>query len=333
MFIAKDFHDFKTLFIDGLKNMLADDQLGAFILVLANCLQGEALKQSLMQDLLKNFKTLKNRYHQGSLEATQDDLDVFEKLLAMEIASLPVWQQHMLGKWRPVINVMRRLRPARASAEILSSIYRPFDESGFHFNKPFLEPEIMWEGEYGSKNVRVLYNKFPFVKYHLIIVISPELNQPQIIDRAMHKYVFKLAQDYSDILPGFGVGYNSIAAGASVNHQHFQGFVDTQPLPIEDPGNVLWQDLSYSSQSDDEAWQFISQCLERDIAFNVLYHGRTCYILPRAYQGAVGVPDYLRGAGWSDLSGLLTIPDLRMIDNIDEAQLDAAAKSLYKSVT
>ena len=55
MFIAKDINQFKALFVNGLKSMLSDDELGAFILVLANSLQDEFLKSALSQDLTEKL--------------------------------------------------------------------------------------------------------------------------------------------------------------------------------------------------------------------------------------------------------------------------------------
>ena len=154
MFIANDFPAFKSIFIDGLRNMLADDQLGAFILVLANSMQDEELRQALAPALEKNFSALRERHLSGRLQATPDDKDVFDKLLTLNadkgMDSLPVWQVHDIGRWRAVVNPMRSLRPPRASNEKRSSVFSDFDPDTFNFNKPFLRPEIMREGEYAG---------------------------------------------------------------------------------------------------------------------------------------------------------------------------------------
>jgi len=62
MFIAKDLTHFKKLFVSKLKTILSDDELGAYILVLANSLQDDYLKNELHTDLKNNFNTLKEKY-------------------------------------------------------------------------------------------------------------------------------------------------------------------------------------------------------------------------------------------------------------------------------
>ena len=213
--------------------MLSDDELGAFILVLANSHQDEFLKSELDVDLKKTLTALKAKFFAGSLQAAPDDIDVFKRLLEVDLDEVPVWQYNSVGDWDIVFNPIRQLRPARASSQILKSIRQPFDEDKFHFNKPFLKPEILWEGKFNGINSRVLYNKFPFSDYHLLIVLSPENNSAQLLTQDSHRYVFTLVEQMSQVFPGFGIGYNSLAAGASVNHLHFQGFVREPGFSIE----------------------------------------------------------------------------------------------------
>jgi len=228
MFIAKDLNQFKTLFVNQLKNMLSADELGTFILVLANSHQDAFLKSELDDALKNTFFVIKNNYSAGKLDATQDDIAVFEQLLDLELEDIPVWRYKAIGEWEVACNSMRKLRPARSSSQILRSIKQPYDETGFHFNKPFLKPEILWEGVFKDKNIRVMFNKFPFSDYHLLIVVSPEKNSPQLLTQETHQFACSLAEEMGDVLPGFGIGYNSLAAGASVNHFHFQGFIRGQ---------------------------------------------------------------------------------------------------------
>ena len=173
MFIAEDLDQFKKLFLSKLKNMLSDDELGAFILVLANSHQDAFLQNELQADLKDTFLALKDNHAAGNLKAPQDDIDVFEKLLDLELDDIPVWQFKTIGDWEVVYNSMRQMRPARSSSQVLTSIKQKYDETKFHFNKAFLEPEILWEDVYKDVNLRVLFNKFPFSDYHLLIVLSP----------------------------------------------------------------------------------------------------------------------------------------------------------------
>ena len=334
MFIARDLDQFKTLFVDQLKNMLTDDELGAFILVLANSQQDTFLKDELADDLKRTSKKLKEMFSLGKLKATQDDSGVFEKLLGLDQDNIPVWNARAKGEWQLVCNTLRQLRPARASSHILKTIKQPYDRSGFHFNKPFLKPEILWEGEFEGVTSRVLFNKFPFSDYHLLIVVSPEENSPQLLTEEKHRYAFSLVAGLADIFPGFGIGFNSLAAGASVNHFHFQGFIREPLFPIEkkhwhhNAGNVDYPLEVKCFQDAGMAWHHIHQLIEDDVAFNCLYRKNTCYVVPRKYQGSVDLPDWLTGPGWLDVAGVITVSDEARLNSIGESSITQALASL-----
>ena len=335
MFISEDLPQFKNLFITQLKNMLSADELGAFILVLANSQQDEFLKKELRGDIEKTFIKLKENFLNGSLEATQDDIDVFKKLLDLDIDAISEWQPKKVGDWQVVYNSMRQLRPTRASSQILNSIKQDFDEGKFHFNKPFLKPEILWEGSYKgvhnqSINLRVLYNKFPFSDYHLLIVVSPEKNSSQLLDRGSHQAISFLVNESGKSLPGFGVGFNSLAAGASVNHLHFQGFIGQRNFPVEEKhwihnGGKDDYPLKVNCFSDaDLSWDYINQLIEDDVAFNCIYREGACFVIARKYQGTVVLPDWLTGAGWLDVAGVITVSSMDTFDLMGERSITDA---------
>ena len=316
MFIAKDINQFKTLFVTKLKNMLSDDELGAFILVLANSLQDEFLKSALAAELKLNYLALKDKITKGELTATQDDMDVFSQLQNVDIDSLPVWKEKQLDNWQIVFNKMRQLRPTRSSSQKLNSIIQLFDDKKFHFNKPFLKPEILWQGEYENKNVRVLYNKFPFCDYHLLIVVSAEKNLPQVIDKETHDFIYSLVKKENKNLPGLGIGFNSLAAGASVNHLHFQGFLREHNFPIEEMDLENFPLDVHCCHSSAQAWQVIESFMQENIAFNCLYRSNCCYVVSRKYQASVQLPDWLNGAGWIDIAGVMTVSEMNDFDQL-----------------
>ena len=324
MFIAEELIQFKKLFVSKLKAMLTDDELGAFILVLANSRQDEFLKNALAGDLTSAFEKLKESFLAGSLQATQDDSNVFEQLLKLEAEGIPPWKKKSIGEWDVSYNAMRQLRPARASSQKLSTIKQDFDEDKFHFNKSFLKPEILWEGIHKNLKLRVLYNKFPFSDYHLLIVVSPERKYSQLLTQDVHKYVFSLAKEIAKIFPGFGIGFNSLAAGASVNHLHFQGFLRKQNFAIEkshwkhNGGDTVYPLEVKRFDDADSSWEYMNKLIENDAAFNSVYRSDTCYVVPRKYQGAVELPGWLEGAGWLDVAGVMTVSDEETFDTLDE---------------
>jgi diadenosine tetraphosphate (Ap4A) HIT family hydrolase len=285
-------------------------------------LQGE-----LEDALTRTFVALKDNFIAGKLDATQDDIDVFEQLLELELDEIPVWKNRTVGDWEVTYNAMRRLRPARTSSQVLNSISQPYDGSKFHFNKPFLKPEILWEGEYKGVNSRVLFNKFPFSEYHLLIVLSPEENRSQLLTWTDHRYVCSLAEELAEVFPGFGIGFNSLAAGASVNHLHFQGFVREREFAIE-TGHWSHNDgetgypLSVKRFSDAvSSWDYLQQLISQDEAFNCLYRGGNCYVVPRRFQGTVVLPEWLAGAGWIDVAGAVTVSESEVFAQITEEQV------------
>lgn len=330
MFIAEDISQFKALFVSKLKNMLSDDELGAFILVLANSHQDVYLQNELQEDLKNTFLVLKDNYKAGNLKAPQDDIDVFEKLLGLELDDIPVWQFKTIGDWEVVHNSMRQMRPARNSAKILTTIKQQYDETKFHFNKPFLKPEILWEGVFKDVKLRVLFNKFPFSDYHLLIVLSPERNSSQLLTQETHQYVFSLVDEMSEIFPGLGIGYNSLAAGASVNHFHFQGFIRQQGFSIEkDHWQHIGGDTEYPLDvkrfpDAESSWEYLDQLTGLDKAFNCMYLNNYCYVIPRKFQGTVDLPEWLNGAGWIDAAGSITVSDAETFNLIDEKSVTEA---------
>ncbi|RKZ55522.1 MAG: hypothetical protein DRQ44_17715 [Gammaproteobacteria bacterium] len=337
MFIAKDLFQFKSLFVNQLKNMMSADELGAFILVLANSHQDVFLKNVLQDDLTSTFVALKDNFIAGKLNATQDDSDVFKQLIDVELEDIPAWSYKTIGNWEVVYNSMRQLRPARTSSQTLTTIKQPYDEAKFHFNKAFLKPEILWQGIYKKLKLRVLFNKFPFSDYHLLIVVSPEKNSSQLLTQEIHQYAYEMTNSVSEVFPGFGLGFNSLAAGASVNHLHFQGFIRDQALPIE---NRRWKHhggdadypLTVKCFTDaDLAWDYMNDLISQDIAFNCLYRKNSCYIIPRKYQGAVKLPGWLTGAGWLDVAGVMTVSDEETFNSIDEQSVTQALGLLFKS--
>jgi diadenosine tetraphosphate (Ap4A) HIT family hydrolase len=336
VFIADDINQFKTLFVNQLKNMLSADELGTFILVLANSHQDTFLENELQDALTSTFVALKDNFVAGRLNATRDDSDVFKQLLDVDLEDIPAWRYKTIGNWQVVCNSMRQLRPARTSSQILTTIKQPYDEARFHFNKAFLKPEILWEGLYKELKLRVLYNKFPFSDHHLLVVVSPEKNSSQVLTQEVHQYASAMSNDVSEVFPGFGLGFNSLAAGASVNHLHFQGFIRDQDFPIE---NSFWKhhggDVDYPLTvkcftDTDLAWDYMNDLINQDNAFNCLYRKHSCYIIPRKYQGTVELPDWLAGAGWLDVAGVMTVSDETTFDSINEQSVTQALGLLFK---
>ncbi len=338
MFIAQDIRQFKSLFVQQLKNMLSPDELGAFILVLANSRQDAALREALGESLRQNFLELKYSYDQGTLVATDDDMAVFTRLLQQDLEAMSVWETRYQGDWEICYNAIRALRPTRSSAEILSSIQADFVADKFHFNKPFLAPEILWQGCHNDVPLRVLYNKFPFSPYHLLIVTDAEKAQSQFLDEKTHLYICSLVNEQQTALPGFSIGYNSLAAGASVNHLHFQGFIREQALPVEHPqwlhngGEKPYPLNCTVTDSAKESWDCVQAFHKNNQPYNILYRSGRVYLLSRAFQGTVELPGWLNGCGWLDLCGVMTLSGQDEFKQLRTVDIETGLTLLNKEV-
>ena len=150
----------------------------------------------------------------------------------------------------------------------------------------------------------------------------------------MHDLNCALVEEVADIFPGFGIGFNSLSAGASVNHLHCQAFIRSSFFPIE---NKYWShnggDKQYPLQlecfpENKGSWEYLEELLQQDIAFNCLYREKSCYVIPRKYQGSVEVPEWLSGAGWLDVAGVITFSDERTFDEIDAVSVSDALSLL-----
>jgi len=315
---------FKTRFSDVLEKMLVADELGAFILVLANSMQDKALQAQLTPSLKRKFKQLQHSFNNENLQAAKDDYDVFSALVSLGIDKLPVWKYRQALPWRLVYNPMRSLRPARSSGEMITVLQRPFNPDGFHFNKPFLEAEIFWEGESNQVAVRIFYNKFPFAPYHLLIV--PDFSQclPQFLTRKYHLFIWNFVKEHSENLTGLAVAFNSLGAYASINQLHFQSFIEEKLLPIENDvwvhngGTISYPVDCYKADNSTKAWEFIESLHQLPQAYNLLYRGGCCYIVSRKFQGEEILPDWVQGIAWSETCGVQTLGDQTLFDRLTQ---------------
>ena len=239
--------------------------------------------------------------------------------------------------WELNVNPVRALRPARASGEVFDVIRRPFDVDKFNFNKPFLRPEIIWEGRWQKTQLRVLYNKFPFAPYHLIIVPDAEALPPQYLTREYHNLIWQLLEQQQTVLPGFGAGYNSLGACASVNHLHFQSFMRESRLPVELPhwqhngGGEPYPMSCFTFDSAQACWRLIDQYHRNNQPYNLLYRPGCCYVLPRVPQGNERVLPRVRGAGWIEECGVFNVDGYDELESVSTVELDNCLHSLSVS--
>ncbi|MBC8210644.1 MAG: hypothetical protein H8E21_06205 [Gammaproteobacteria bacterium] len=303
---------FKQHFIQQLQAMTAQQELGVFILALANAISNAHIYQALAGALAAQFEHIKKQLAQSSSTSMQalppDDLSVFNALSQLDLSALPLASSKKLQHWQLQFNPLRGFRPARNSQSRVDSIYQPFSHHGFHFNKPFLARETLWQGTLASARVRILYNKFPFADYHGLLLINPELNKPQFLQQQDCVEVQQAMLEMAAV-EDIGLAYNSLGAFASVNHQHWQLFVSERDYPVE---HIRWSHNNGSQAyplsvhcfpSLIEAWPVIDHYQQTQQSFNILLRAHKVYLLERKKQGEYPHSDWTSGFAWSEVMG------------------------------
>jgi hypothetical protein len=327
---------FRDAFIAGLERQLAEPGLGTFILVLANASFDADIWPQLRDRLEQRFDELSDEVAAAlrsgrKLSYPEDDLVVFLKLMAMGFAAIMPTEFRRAGPWQLQYNPLRALRPARVSGQKVETVTPPpFNPAGFQFNKPFLRPEILWEGQLRGHPVRLLYNKFPFAPLHGLLAPDPEAGLPQRLNQEWHHAVWHLTGDLAAGLPGLGIAYNSYGAQASVNHLHFQTFLGAADLPALDPrwkhngGGEAYPTRCHVFESALDAWFFLESLHRADLAYNLIYVPGRLYCLPRRFLGT---------QAWYEMAGGATAFNRDEFGNLTEAELSEELSRLAPVIT
>ncbi|MDT8386167.1 MAG: hypothetical protein RQ736_01530 [Thiogranum sp.] len=305
---------YEAAFERGLETLLQSGDLNLFILVLANASFEKRLFQRLRPQLLEQYQRLSCElfdllHSDAGINPANDDLQVFSQIVKIGFGRMNVTEHCGAGPWEIQFNQLRSLRPMRNSQRRISSIREAFLESGFHFNKPFLQQESLWTGQLLGRHVDLYYNKYPFVDSHALLVPERGACMPQFLDQEMHTYISGLVKVLGATVPGLRVGYNAFGAFASVNHLHFQLFIRDAPLPVE---ALRWQHnggtdpYPVEGQVFDDAasaWSAIERLHQQNQAYNLLYTADRLYCLPRRKQGDFALPDWSKGFSWYEMCG------------------------------
>jgi len=334
---------YRGAFETGLRRMLDEPSLGAFILVLANASFDASLHGRFGPALRQAFEDWCSQADRGKpavVNAPADDRAVFEHLRRIGLDALGGTQWRRVGPWQVQFNAVRALRPPRMSDAVVSMLRRSFNRGGFHFNKPFLRPEILWEGDFRGSPLRLLYNKFPFASGHGLLVPQPAAELPQYLDRARFLLLWDFAAATGENLPGVGLGYNAFGAYASVNHLHFQLFVGPgSAYPIEADewrhnGGTANYPLQVTRFDDAlDAWGHIERLQQGNRAFNLLCRPGRLYVVERARQGHYRHSPWTGGFAWSEVAGCITLFEEEMFRGIESATLLAELAKLGRPET
>ncbi len=335
--------DFARAFEQGLIDMLAHEGLGVFILVCANAGFDPALQQALAPALRERFERHASQYREAlrsgcSLPDADDDVMVFLKMMAVGFENLSPTERRQAGPWEVQFNALRSFRPPRMAHQKVDAIHLPFNENGFHFNKPFLRKECFWSGELAGREVELLYNKFPFVDFHGLLVPQREHNAPQFLTQDDHRYLWRLCEQIGETLPGVGFGYNAYGAYSSVNHLHFQMYRREIALPVESPQwrhNGGERDYPVPCERFDavgEAWRYIEALHAAECSYNLLYVPGALYCLPRRKQGSYQHSDWTGGFAWYEMCGGMVTFNREHYEALDEGMIEEEFARLKREV-
>ena len=312
MFLEWDLDRFRRQYKEGLVEMLQRDSLGAWILVLANSMQDPELRAQLRGPIGHAYSRLSSVLAEGS----EDDIAVFNRIRQGAPHHLfHHWHSASRDAWRLVTNPMRQLRPMRLARDPLRSLYRDFNPDGFNFSRTHLKAEIFYEGDWQGVSYRVFYNKFPFAPWHLLVVPDVDRCHPQYLTEHYHSHVMELVRRLTDRLPGVVMAYNSLGAGASVNHLHFQFALIEETLPVEEQrwrhhgGTGDYPLDCILSEDSSEAWKAIEERQRSGRPFNLIYRGSSCYLLKRKSQAEVTDCLLPQGVTWYESAGVFVFPD------------------------
>ena len=305
---------FREEFNNGLHTLAEKSELGPFILACANATGHEELFSDMKTKLEAQYQEIYEQYRRAfckgrDVAVVDEDLLVFLKIHAIGFESIQPAQERKEDIWKIQFNHLRSFRPRRMTRFVHEGISTPYNEDRFNFNKPFMQQECFWSGDLEGRQVDLFYNKYPFADLHGLLVLDRDKCLPQLLGYDHHIYVFELCKILDRTMPGIGVGYNSYGAYASVNHLHFQMFVDTEGLPVDDPcwkhngGNRDYPAECHVFDLAGTSWEFIRTLHHNMQPYNLLYMPGKVYIFPRKTQGTVDVPEWSSGFTWYELAG------------------------------
>lgn len=314
-------HLLKLLKIRIKKDVIKD--LGEVILLCAHSTFDKELYKKTYPVLSKIFKKLSRELKNIPEELRNDDYEIALKISKVGWKNIPKVLNKKLNLWHIQYNELRTLKPKGAAKEEIKSVYKKFDRKNFNFNKPSVQMERFWKGTLNGMDVSLFHNKFPFVEKHTLLVPEQEKNHPQFLTRKFHYHTYDLMKSTN----GFSTGYNSIGAFASVNNLHFQMFVKSEPLPVENPqwkhngGKKNYPALCYVFETKQASWKFIKALHDKNIPYNLLYTKEKTYVFPMNFQKRHKKTIFPLGFAWIELSGSFINVTKKDYDKITENQI------------
>lgn len=329
----------RQAFDAGLSAMLDGGGLGPFILVCANGNYDPAVHAATAAALEKLYRELEAEFRADlengrDIKAVEEDLLVFLKLRTVGPERLKPTERRRAGEWEVQFNHLRAFRPKRITAWVPAGIRAPFDDSAFHFNKPFMQKEAFWRGSLAGREATLYYNKYPFADFHTLLVPERERCLPQFHTAEHHGWLWRLAEELGANLDGVGIGFNAFGAFASVNHLHFQLFLKPEGFPVmagnwrHNGGAEAYPATCLAFGEEKEAWRYIEGLHERETPYNLLYQPGRLYVFPRRKQGSYSQPSWTSGFTWHELAGGMIAFNRQDFDVLNEDSIREALRGV-----
>ena len=326
-------------FISGLTGLLKKGGLGPFILVCANASFDKRIGVATADGLVALYNSLSTEFVDAlpkgkPIDVVDEDLLVFLKLHAVGFDRLQATETRFSGPWEVQYNQLRSFRPKRISTQVPQTLHLPFDEVGFHFNKPFMQMEALWSGKLSGRDATLYFNKYPFADFHALLVPERESCLSQFLSEAHHCYMWAVTQELASTLDGAGFGYNSLGAFASVNHLHFQMFVKPSGLPVmreqwrHNGGNMAYPTHCTAFDTPASAWEYISGLHKNNTPYNLLYSKGRLYVFPRQKQGCYLQPLWTSGFAWLEMAGGMITFNRESYLELDQTTIEQALAKL-----
>lgn len=320
--ILSSTHSYKQAFAEGLTRIQHNQTAGTFILACANIFQHPELVEKNKTLLSKSYTYIKDYYQECNSNTCQpndaaDDISVMNQIIDINFENLEPLQTKKLetntATFQLSFNQLRSFRPKRMSSVENTNLDTEFNKDGFHFDKEFLKKEMFAEGEYNGRKLSLLYNKFPFMEYHALLVIDKNLHHNQFLTKEYLDYIFQLQSSIEENIPDLVITYNSIGAGASVNHLHFQVFIETKPLAIFSPafihngGLEAYPAFCCVFRKFEECWYYLQQLHTDNTPYNLLIKNGKIFCLPRKSPLKEFSDFNVSSYGWSEMAGTFTL--------------------------
>jgi hypothetical protein len=311
---------FRQAFIAGLRRLAASEQPSALLLALGNVVAAPEACGELRHELAARLETCRASlpaWRSAPAAETGSDARLLARAVAVGAHQRAAAEERRVGPWRARLSPLRALRPRRMAERPALGLAVPFDEEGFHFDRPGLEPERFACASLGGSEVTLLYNKFPLGPLNSLLVPAIEQHQPQLLTPRLGEWAWAAAAELGSRLPGALLGYNSLGAYASVNHLHLQLLLEPNGLPILHPrwehegagGSDRYPLPVTRLSSARELGSWLEETHEHGQAHNLLLAPGRAYGIRRRQQGTVPVAPWTTGLAFLELAGLVLLDD------------------------